>query len=153
MRVASLPSLTSGVRHVLGRPFCAYRQRTWVVPATLNMFPVFISAHHRSFHTNHFRIDGSYVPCKPVAVSRSAGAPRFYSTVHRNQHRQFASKAGGGPGGMGENHTHYQLLGVSAASSPREIKDAYRKKARSCHPDLHGGETTAEFQRDRKSVV
>lgn len=41
--------------------------------------------------------------------------------------------------------THYQVLGVSANASEREIKIAYRKAARIYHPD-HGGDP-AEFRK------
>jgi len=40
---------------------------------------------------------------------------------------------------------HYNVLGVSPSASQQEIKDAYRKKARSTHPD-QGGDVK-EFQR------
>jgi hypothetical protein len=43
--------------------------------------------------------------------------------------------------------THYELLGVPPTSSAREIRAAYLRRAKDCHPDLHGGETTAEFQK------
>ncbi|MDJ0356476.1 J domain-containing protein [Paenarthrobacter sp. PH39-S1] len=38
--------------------------------------------------------------------------------------------------------THYQVLGIPATSTEREIKAAYRKAARRAHPD-HGGDPAA----------
>ena len=38
--------------------------------------------------------------------------------------------------------THYQVLGVSATATEREIKTAYRRAARHAHPD-HGGDAAA----------
>ncbi len=44
---------------------------------------------------------------------------------------------------MGENLlTHYQVLGIAATATERDIKTAYRKAARLAHPD-HGGDPAA----------
>ena len=40
---------------------------------------------------------------------------------------------------------HYNVLGVSPSASEQEVKNAYRKKARSTHPD-QGGDVK-EFER------
>lgn len=37
----------------------------------------------------------------------------------------------------------YEVLGVSQDASMDEIKQAYRKKAKECHPDLHPDDPTA----------
>jgi curved DNA-binding protein CbpA len=38
---------------------------------------------------------------------------------------------------------HYAILGVERAATPEEIRAAYRRAARSSHPDLHPGDGTA----------
>src|SRR5690349_16969389 len=38
---------------------------------------------------------------------------------------------------------HYAVLGVTDDASSEEIRAAYRRAARACHPDLHPGDATA----------
>lgn len=42
--------------------------------------------------------------------------------------------------------THYERLGITPPSNAKEIKLAYFKKAKGCHPDIHGESKTKEFQ-------
>jgi molecular chaperone DnaJ len=34
--------------------------------------------------------------------------------------------------------THYAVLGISELASPEEVKKAFRRNARRCHPDIVG---------------
>lgn len=43
-----------------------------------------------------------------------------------------------------EQKDYYKILGVSKTSSQDEIKKAYRKLAKGCHPDTHPGDKQAE---------
>ena len=49
---------------------------------------------------------------------------------------------------MAEKRDYYEVLGVNKDASDAEIKSAFRKKAKTCHPDLHPGdaEKEAEFK-------
>lgn len=41
---------------------------------------------------------------------------------------------------------YYQILGVPRAASDQDLKSAYRKLAKDCHPDANGGDKAAEHK-------
>lgn len=45
---------------------------------------------------------------------------------------------------MAEKRDYYEILGVDKTASEAEIKSAFRKQAKTCHPDLHPGDKEAE---------
>ncbi len=47
---------------------------------------------------------------------------------------------------MAEKRDYYEVLGVAKNCGEDELKKAYRKKAKQCHPDLHPGDQVAEEQ-------
>ena len=45
---------------------------------------------------------------------------------------------------MADKRDYYEVLGVEKNASESEIKSAFRKQAKTCHPDLHPGDQEAE---------
>ncbi|NCC69549.1 MAG: molecular chaperone DnaJ, partial [Clostridia bacterium] len=45
---------------------------------------------------------------------------------------------------MAEKKDYYEVLGLKKGASEEEIKKAYRKLAKECHPDLHAGDADCE---------
>lgn len=45
---------------------------------------------------------------------------------------------------MADKRDYYEVLGVSKTATEQEIKSAFRKQAKTCHPDLHPGDKEAE---------
>lgn len=43
-------------------------------------------------------------------------------------------------------NTHYSVLGVRPSADADRIKTAFRKAAKTCHPDLHGGDPVAAWR-------
>ena len=45
---------------------------------------------------------------------------------------------------MANKKDYYEVLGVAKGAGEDEIKSAFRKQAKTCHPDLHPGDASAE---------
>ena len=48
---------------------------------------------------------------------------------------------------------YYEVLGVEKNASDADIKSAFRKKAKTCHPDLHPGDAAKEAATLEKSRI
>lgn len=77
----------------------------------------------------------SILPRDFKSSSKSAANPRKNHivaatyTANRSQPSSFGTK-------MASNASLYEVLGISMGASCHEIKAAYRKLARTCHPDV-----------------
>ena len=47
---------------------------------------------------------------------------------------------------MADKRDYYEVLGINKTATDAEIKSAFRKKAKDCHPDLHPNDKVAEAQ-------
>lgn len=47
---------------------------------------------------------------------------------------------------MANKRDYYEVLGVEKNASDADIKSAFRKKAKTCHPDLHSGDAQKEAE-------
>ena len=45
---------------------------------------------------------------------------------------------------MANKRDYYEVLGIDKNATDEDIKRAYRKKAKECHPDLHPNDKEAE---------
>ena len=45
---------------------------------------------------------------------------------------------------LANKRDYYEVLGVQKGATEEEIKKAFRRKAKECHPDLHPGDKEAE---------
>ncbi|MGA8434740.1 MAG: DnaJ domain-containing protein, partial [Methyloceanibacter sp.] len=45
---------------------------------------------------------------------------------------------------MATKRDYYDVLGIAKAASDQEIKAAFRRLAKECHPDRCNGDTTSE---------
>lgn len=60
----------------------------------------------------------------------------------KQERKEKKKKEGGKEGGV-KDLTYYTLLEVETTATAEEIKKAYYKKARGCHPDRHPGDAEA----------
>lgn len=49
--------------------------------------------------------------------------------------------------------THYDVLGIKATASFEDVKHAYYRKARSFHPDVHSGSTSAVLEEAQRAMA
>ena len=54
---------------------------------------------------------------------------------------------------MQSEQNPYAILGVEPDASPDDIRGAYRRAARACHPDLHPGDASAAERFKRVQVA
>ena len=47
---------------------------------------------------------------------------------------------------MADKRDYYEVLGIGKDASDADIKSAFRKKAKTCHPDLHPGDAAKEAE-------
>ncbi|MQM05311.1 hypothetical protein Taro_038124 [Colocasia esculenta] len=128
-----------------------------------------ITASHpsSSSSSSHLLRDKAFRRCyslPPLRPARTAHVPRFSAscaaararererTTDSNYYYSRSYSTGGGAAGtLATGATLYDVLGLTAAATPQEIKAAYRRLARACHPDVvatgRKGASADEFMR------
>lgn len=89
-----------------------------------------------------------------LALLRCSGTSSPSWCSHRHQKsstRAFSSgpksDSGSAQQKQKNNRTHYDVLNITPPSNQSEIKKAYLRGAKDCHPDRHGDSRTQQFQR------